>query len=457
MTLYRRLWVWPLIAAGLFLFFLLFTLSGCGVSLMEGLSSAGGSGGGEASAAYEKEEYMASEPQAKASMSKSGGAGAPAPDAGRSAAPEASRDRAEGLSAPAPEAAADNGAGAGQESGGPAAVPERPEKRKRIYTGSCGLRVAEPEQTRRKIESITEEVDGYVESSYSEGITLRVPAASFFSVFERILALGEIVDRSIETFDVTEAYSDLSSRREIAVRTRTRLYRLLETTEDVQERLKILREIRRLTERIEHIDMTLKIMDSRIAYSRISVRLEQRIDTGASTKAEIPFGWIAGLDPFARSITGFLGPEPDPGDEFAVFEKLDAYQAETADGVRLRGATTENHPRGDALFWQEALEYHLGPFFAGGQPLQAGELRGVLFRSKDLEPYYYLVFVLPAGEELHVYEVFYPDADTFEGHHEGVLDVFRRLEQAGGAETAGGGTAEAVSGRGARGSEDGAV
>ena len=107
-------------------------------------------------------------------------------------------------------------------------------------------------------------------------------------------ALRDVLGKSIETYDVTEFYQDLTSRLRISERTRARLYTLLEKTTDVKERLKILKEIRRLSEEIETIKMTLKTIERLISFSRITIQLEQRLaDISYEDKGTIPFSWIA--------------------------------------------------------------------------------------------------------------------------------------------------------------------
>jgi hypothetical protein len=296
----------------------------------------------------------------------------------------------------------------------PAAVPEQPSaERLRVYSAELELLVARVESARETVIGTAEEAGGYVESSAGEFITIRVPAERFDAVLEQIERVGEIRSRAVRTADVTEQYADLDRRIALAERTRERFYALLERTTDTEERVEVLREIRRLTERIERLRAQLESLDRQIDYSRITVRLVARIQDGGPGRADIPFPWIAALDPLERTTR-----EPDsrpavelPAD-YAVFDTGRLLRAETAEGVRIRIGAVENDPRGNTAFWQQALVFHLGDFYTVSEELEAGPLRGALFEAKGPRAYSYLVIVAARGAEIIVAEVFFPTADA---------------------------------------------
>lgn len=342
----------------------------------------------------------------------------PSPEASPALAAEsrsapAAEDESMKISAPAAGALA---ASSAQPAGQPeppaaaAAGPQQAEARKRVYTGNARLAVDDPEERKKRIALLVEEAGGYVEASYEQAVVVRVPAERFAEIFQRILGLGEVLQKSVETQDVTEAFSDLQARLAVSEKTRERLYALLEKTGDVEERLKILREIKRLSEEIERIRLTLDLLERQIAFSRINVALVPRLAAEQPRQRVIPFRWIAGLNPIYPSLGRLSGPvQIELGDEFAVFGRERIFRAESPEGTRVRIATTANRPQGDADFWQKALLAHLGGYYRSAEPLQLGEVRAVLFTSKDREPFRYLVGVLAGGKELQVFEVFFPN------------------------------------------------
>jgi len=309
-----------------------------------------------------------------------------------------------------------------------------PADRRRVYSGYCRLRVNEAEETKRRIADMAEESGGYVESVAATAVVVRVPAERFEQIFERILGLGDVEDKAIETYDVTEYFRDQETRLEVHRKTRERLYTLLEKTEDVEERLAILREIKRLTEEIERIERTLELLERQIAFSRITVSLIPRLPPGQADRSSIPFGWIAGLDPLYPRLGAPTRPVSlELGEEFAVFEKAAAFRAESAEGTRVRLGATRNSPAGDTEFWRWALAYHLGPYFRKAEELDLGLVRAVLFTSKDAKPYAYLVGVVAEEggdilKEIVVVEVFFPDENALGERLPALREAVRDME-----------------------------
>ena len=236
--------------------------------------------------------------------------------------------------------------------------------RLRVYSADLVLVVPSVDAARDRIVALVEEAGGYVEYSEAAALVVRVPAARSDDALALIEREGTVRERAISTADVTEQYADLERRLEIARASRARLHELLDQTEDADEQVSILREIRRLSEEIEQLDGSLRSLAQLVAFSRITVRLIPRISVRPVDRPQIPFAWIAGLDPLSRT----LGPAVrslaiDVPDSFAVFEEGDRLRAESADGVRLRAGGRSNDPAGDAEFWSNALVYHLGPWY----------------------------------------------------------------------------------------------
>lgn len=332
-------------------------------------------------------------------------------------------------SAPAEKAAAPAGTAAPSPPE-PAQVPEMTvEERKRVYSGYCKLGVDSVEKRTEEVFEIAESFGGWIEQAAGNIVIVRIPAERFEEAFNRILDIGRLIDKSIETQDVTEQYMDLSARLELARETRERLYLLLERTDDVEERLHILREIRRLTDEIEEIQARFNLLKEQIAFSTITVELVSRLAYETPYREKIPFAWIRDLDPVYTSIyelskkVSFELP-----DDFAVFEKEDAFRAESADGMRVRIGTVPNLPDGDSLFWRKALGYHLEQFYRRSEALSAGSAECVLFTSKDREPFYYLVGVVTEKRTLLVIEAFFPSEDSFGKRYEEIARSIEDLE-----------------------------
>ncbi|HEB32551.1 MAG TPA: DUF4349 domain-containing protein [Spirochaetes bacterium] len=296
-----------------------------------------------------------------------------------------------------------------------------------MYSGYCSIRVDSVENRKVEIFSLAEESGGYVESAFSGIIVIRVPVEKFDEMFERGLGLGEVVRKSVETYDVTEYFRDLSVRLEIAEKTRDRLYKLLEKTDDVDERLELLREIRRLTDEIERIKQNLELIKKQISFSRITIELIPRLTGQTEDKNSIPFGWIRELDPLYVSLPRLKGRiSIELEDDFAVFVKEESFRAQSPEGTRIRVGTTLNEPEGDTVFWQEAIAFHLNSFYKETEVLDLGWVRAVLFTSKDTKPFYYLTGIASAdsgaskNKTLYVIEIFFPDTAALELRLDGI-------------------------------------
>jgi len=303
------------------------------------------------------------------------------------------------------------------------------EKRKRIYSGYLNLMVREVKQTKHDITMIVEESGGYVEQILEYSIIIRVPAEHFFNIFQILTDYDEVISKSIETYDVTESFKDIEGRLEVAKKTRERLYSLLEKTDNVKEKLKILQEIRRLTEEIEHINSTLEVLKNQISYSRITIDLSPRFNEEQYSRQEIPFSWIAMLNPLYNSLDSSVkNITLELDDNFAVFDKEKHFIAESSDGTIVRIGKTDNRPEGDLLFWQKALSYHLSPFYKNTVLMDIDTVKTVLFESKDKNSYFYLVGIYLKNEFIYVLEVFFPHKDSVDENLEGIKDSLRSFE-----------------------------
>ena len=316
-----------------------------------------------------------------------------------------------------------------------AAKPEPQQQRKKIYSGDATLVVDDVDIIKDQIADTAEKSGGYVEYSFETTVIIRVPAGQFDEIFAHILAMGDVEFKSIETVDVTDFFFDMQTRLELNTKTRERLYTLLQKTDDVDERVKILREIRRLTEEIERIQRSLELLEGRIAYSRISLELIPRLPVENDVRSSIPFSWIANLNPLYSTLgASSLNIDPDMGDDFAVFSSSPSFRAESPEGTRVRIGGTRNEPEGDGTFWQRALVYHLSPLYRSAEEMDIGPFSGVLFESKDAEPFYYYVGVSADSREsgqgrITVLELFFPDDDTRVKRLDTVSEV---IEEAGG-------------------------
>jgi len=218
------------------------------------------------------------------------------------------------LDLPKPAAAAGSPTSAG-DSGEPLA-PIAAVQRKLIQNAELEVEVKSYADARPAVDAEIARVKGYVANAqidHAEGrvsraeLSLRVPAEQLTDVLAAFKKLGTVLHESVKTQDITEEYVDLQARRSNARKLESRLLELLASgTKDVKDLLEVERELSRVRETLERLEGKLKLYDSQVAMSTITLRLvslqtyqagkprglgEQLSDTlGSSWQALVTFG-----------------------------------------------------------------------------------------------------------------------------------------------------------------------
>ncbi len=302
--------------------------------------------------------------------------------------------------------------------------------RLRVFSAELEMSVPNVVDGRDEVIALADTFDGYVESSSEQAVTIRVPAERFDEARSAVEAIGRVLRRNVTAADVTDQFTDMESRLVIARTSRDRLLELLERSGDAEDQVRILREIRRLTEEIERLEASLRSLQDQIAFSRISVWFVSRIDQDATIRDAIPFPWIAALEPVYATVGAARRAIPVTlPDSFAVFSEGKTIDAASATGVRFRSGALVNDPAGDEAFWQEALLYNLEPLYRAAERVEAGRYRGVLLTSKDVQPFYYLVTVTVRNGELIVAEAFFPNETERDAFFPKIVEALQGAEQ----------------------------
>ncbi|MCP4901106.1 MAG: DUF4349 domain-containing protein [bacterium] len=160
------------------------------------------------------------------------------------------------------------------------------ELRKLIRTVDLDLTVLDTEQSAHKVQSLADELGGYVSSfdaNRHQGvlhydITLRVPGESLDDALSRLRELAETVDREhLRTEDVTDRVIDLGARLRTLNATEVELQTLLAESRaqnrGVEEIMAIYRELTQIRSKIESFQGQLESLERRVAYSTVNVSL----------------------------------------------------------------------------------------------------------------------------------------------------------------------------------------
>jgi len=157
-----------------------------------------------------------------------------------------------------------------------------------IQTGRMSLR-SEPEDfdnTVAALRQLPEEKGGFIEASSLENfenwrgapesrfsITIRVPVGRFGEAMEAIGGLAELVSRSSEAEDITDAFYDMAGRTEMRRLEETRILELIDDAHNIDQLLELERRLRSVRNQIEMYQAQMSGMAARAAYSTIFVTL----------------------------------------------------------------------------------------------------------------------------------------------------------------------------------------
>ena len=148
---------------------------------------------------------------------------------------------------------------------------EETTERKIIYNSSLTLEVDSSQNAKAKVLAMAKEYKGYMVSSNTNSITVRIPSSDLESALKRFKGVGKLISESQSSRDVTDEYFDIQLRLDNAEKARKRYTELLEQAETVEEILKIEKELERLNEKIERFKGKIKSFDKQVDYSIISV------------------------------------------------------------------------------------------------------------------------------------------------------------------------------------------
>ena len=301
---------------------------------------------------------------------------------------------------------------------------EKPVKRMVHYDGWVRVRVTNPRKTLEDAATIATTAGGYIESQNDTSVTLRVPVEKVRECFVGLQKLGDVLSRSLSAQDVTDSFTSAELRSKTMRATRERLIAVLAQTQDEDQRLEILQDIRRLTEEIDGLDIQIKTLARLAAYSRLTLETFAREERGTSRNdALAAFRWMDALSPFSRAVSDANKKlKLDTPKEFVLLSDVGRWTAESADGAVIWTHTRKNDPDGTSDFWATALADRLGQDFSEVKREKLGGYEVVTFIDGGEAHYRYRVAVKAEGKQLEVVEIYYPTSEH-ETRHEAAVDA----------------------------------
>jgi len=205
---------------------------------------------------------MESSPSPAAPKAQDAPSGAPAPSSG------------DAMSAPAPAAASDAPHNAAM----------------LVYTARLSLGVYKVEVALAEVERLATQFGGYLSVRKDDQIVIRVPRERFLLAIAAIEKTGDVLHRDIQAEDVTFEFTDLEIRIKNARAMRDRLVALLDKAQ-TKDAIEIEKELGRVTEELERLTGRMKLLQSRLSFSTITVDYSGK-GAQIAPKVRLPFPWL---------------------------------------------------------------------------------------------------------------------------------------------------------------------
>ncbi len=238
-----------------------------------------------------------------------------------------------------------------------------------IYRGNITMIVDSVKGSVKHIEALVKEYKGFIDEltssdSYRKAhIILRVPPKYFEKAMKDIAKLGQVKSKEISASDVTEEYFDNLLRLESKKRILARLKELLKRAIKPKERIKVLKEIERISAQIQTMEARVKYLRSQADFSTITLLLETHIREDVKKYIASPFPWI-------RTIGSDGWPSYDVTKSFTFtkpegfFLMSQAYKAKEVKYLlvnpgktaKIRMGVVKNYPKANVKFWGKALQ-----------------------------------------------------------------------------------------------------
>jgi hypothetical protein len=173
----------------------------------------------------------------------------------------------------------------------PGTVPDDLKDLKLIYEARITVETEDYNKYIEELQLKINQYGGYISSSRENTtetlkrgvLTIRVPSENFNEMKAATANNGVVVSSSHEVKDVTESYMDIEGRLTTLKAERDALNAMLEKAYDVSTMLQIRKEINNLNIEIESYQRQLNKYDNQIAYSTITLTVEQEIESEGSS------------------------------------------------------------------------------------------------------------------------------------------------------------------------------
>jgi len=149
-----------------------------------------------------------------------------------------------------------------------------------LFNANITIETDDTDALSSRITSLAATYGGYVVSTSSGLVVIRVQADKFDSAVEEIKKSDEDAEVRIFSEDVTGTFRDTQIRLDNKIKARDRYLELLKRAENVPAALEVERELERLNVEIEELKGQINRLSHLARYSTISVRIEEEVKPG---------------------------------------------------------------------------------------------------------------------------------------------------------------------------------
>ena len=165
-----------------------------------------------------------------------------------------------------------------------------------IKTASMGLETRNFDQDLAYIKEKTNQMGGYVSSSYVNGkkpenygdsgryanLSLRIPQEKMDAFLADARGIATVTYENTGGEDITSSYFDTESRLAVYTSQRERILKLLDTAETMEDIIALETELSRLTYEIESLTTQLKRWDDLVDYATVNIDLSELAPASAA-------------------------------------------------------------------------------------------------------------------------------------------------------------------------------
>jgi hypothetical protein len=304
----------------------------------------------------------------------------------------------------------------------------RAQKRMVHYDGSIKQRSPDPEAILDSAKRFVRSIGGVIVSFSNQSAVFNVPVEKFRHGFDSLCTFAEVIAKSISAEDITEQFRDVEVRIKIARATIERLKALIAKEENDTVKIRLLNEVKMISETLERLTRKREILQGSAEYStiRLEVLPYHPHALGYYRNELRGFQWINEMTPLnAESrATGCYFKMAVPAGMVHVKSRAlgrKLWRASSADGVEFWGWKRKNKPKGTTEFWFSALVERKKNEYADLDTLTAGTYKIVRLRSYGAEPYVYCIGVSSKGKKVNVVEAYFPSQRQEERYKAAIL------------------------------------